>query len=69
MKASSLFTFIGGAALGAMIALLLAPEEGVKTRKKLKRKLKEYGIDLSKDELNELIGKLKQKVKGSSDND
>ena len=61
MKASTFFTFLGGAALGAMIALLVAPEKGSDTRKKLRHKLKEHGIDLSKEELNELINRLKRK--------
>lgn len=61
MKASTLFTFLGGAALGAATALLLAPDDGVSTRKKIKRKLRKYGIDLSKDELNELIEKFRNK--------
>ena len=29
--------FVGGAVLGAAIALLLAPESGVKTRRRIKR--------------------------------
>ena len=61
MKASTFFTFLGGAALGAMIALLAAPEKGSDTRKKLRRKLKEYGVDLNKEELNELIDRLRRK--------
>ena len=61
MKASTFLAFIGGAALGALIALLLAPEDGVKTRKKIKRKLKEYGIRLSKEDLNEFIEHFKRK--------
>ncbi len=55
MKASALFAFFGGALLGAGAALLLAPDSGVKTRKKLKRKLKK----LRPDELEELIGRYK----------
>ena len=61
MKASTLFAFLGGAALGAVIALLAAPDKGSDTRKKLRRKLKEYGIDLNKEELNELIDRFKRK--------
>ncbi len=61
MKASTFFAFIGGAALGAMTGLLLAPDSGSKTRKKLKNKLKEHGVDLSTDELNELINRLRHK--------
>ena len=61
MKASTFFTFLSGAVLGAMIALLVAPEKGSDTRKKLRRKLKEHGIDLSKEELGELIDRLRRK--------
>ena len=61
MKASTFFAFLGGAALGAIIALLVAPDKGSDTRKKLRRKLKEYGIDLNKEELNELIDRFKRK--------
>ena len=61
MKASTFFAFLGGAALGAIIALLAAPDKGSDTRKKLRRKLKEYGIDLNKEELNELIDRFKRK--------
>ncbi len=61
MKASSFFTFLGGATLGAIIALLVAPDKGSNTRRELRRKLKEHGIDLSKEELNELIGRLRHK--------
>ena len=61
MKASTFFAFLGGAALGAMAALLLAPEKGVNTRKELKRKLKEYGVKLDREELTELINRLRRK--------
>ena len=61
MKASTFFTFLSGTVLGAMIALLVAPEKGSDTRKKLRRKLKEHGIDLSKEELGELIDRLRRK--------
>ena len=62
MKASSFFTFLGGAALGALVALLLAPEKGADTRKKIKRLLKEHGINLNKKELNDLIDRLRRKT-------
>ncbi|MDR2037516.1 MAG: YtxH domain-containing protein [Bacteroidales bacterium] len=63
MKATSIFAFLGGAALGAATALLLAPDSGLKTRKKLKKRLKDYGIDLNKEELTNLIHNLKTKAK------
>ena len=55
MKVSGLVSFLAGAAVGATIALLYAPDSGVNTRKKIRAKLKEHGIDLSKAELNELV--------------
>ena len=69
MKASTFLAFVGGAALGAIIALLFAPEEGEKTREKIKSKLKEYGIDLNKEELNELFNRIRQKPAKETVND
>lgn len=53
MKADSLFTFLGGALVGAAIAILFAPESGDETRKKIKETIdKEYqGL---KDKFNSL---------------
>lgn len=67
MKASTFFSFLGGAAVGAALALLLAPEDGPSTRKKLKRKLKKYGVDLNNDELSELIAKFVGQKKAKAD--
>ena len=61
MKASNFFTFLTGAALGACLALLFAPDKGSNTRDKIRLKLKKHGIDLSKDELNELISRIRGK--------
>ena len=61
MKASQLITFLGGAFLGAIIALLLAPESGDETREKIKSKLEEKGIKLSKEQLDEFIESIKEK--------
>jgi len=36
MKTDTLFAFIGGAIVGAAAALLLAPESGEETRKKIR---------------------------------
>jgi len=51
MKASNFFTFFAGAAVGAAVALLFAPEKGVNTRKEIRRQLKKRGIQLRNDEL------------------
>ena len=42
--------FLGGALVGASIALLFAPEKGVDTRARIKALLKSKGIDFSDDE-------------------
>lgn len=62
MKISHLLMFLGGAAIGAVIALLLAPESGTENREKINAKLKEHGIDLSKEQLDEFIEMIKQKL-------
>ena len=61
MKVSNIFTFLAGAAAGAAIALLFAPDSGANTRKKIKRHLKDHGVILSKEELNEFINRFKGK--------
>lgn len=62
MKTSNIFALIGGVAIGATIALLLAPDSGKNTRMKIQKKLKEKGIDLSPEQLDELIEKLRSKI-------
>lgn len=62
MKASQLITFLGGAFLGAIIALLLAPESGDDTREKIKARLAEKGIKLNKEQLDEFIDSIKEKL-------
>ena len=41
MKAQSLFAFLAGAAVGAAVALLVAPDSGVNTRKKIARTIRQ----------------------------
>lgn len=54
MKADSLFTFLGGALVGAAVAILFAPESGDETRRKIKDSFdKEY------QNLKEKINRLK----------
>ena len=60
MKASNILALLGGVAIGAIVALLLAPDSGKNTREKINNKLKEKGINLSKEELDEFIEKMKK---------
>lgn len=65
MKAlASVLTFIGGIAVGAAVGVLMAPEKGAETRRKILEVLKEKGVILSKDQLDELVAKVKAKIGG-----
>jgi len=50
---------IGGAVLGAGVALLFAPEKGSVQRKKIADVLSKYGIKLKKKDLDDLVEDLK----------
>jgi gas vesicle protein len=68
MKSSSkiaLFSFIAGAAAGAVLGLLFAPDKGSVTRQKIKTKAKEFSDEVSdkfdqmKDEMKNIKDRLK----------
>ena len=50
--------FLGGAAVGAIVGLLMAPEKGEDTRARIVRFLKEKGISLRKEDIDELVQKI-----------
>ncbi|HIX45163.1 MAG TPA: YtxH domain-containing protein [Candidatus Barnesiella excrementipullorum] len=50
--------FLGGAAVGAIVGLLMAPEKGEDTRARIVRFLKEKGISLKKEDIDELVKKI-----------
>ena len=55
MKAVNyLLAFIGGAAVGAAVGILFAPEKGSATRAKIMENLKARGLKMSKKEMEEL---------------
>ncbi|MDR2475691.1 MAG: YtxH domain-containing protein [Bacteroidales bacterium] len=62
MRTSGLLAFLAGAATGAVIALLFAPEKGEETRRRIVDKVKE-GAEFTSENINELIDKLQEKAK------
>ena len=62
-----LAAFIGGAAIGAALGILFAPEKGEDTRQKIKDILREKGIKLNRSEMDELVDKIANEVKEAVD--
>ncbi len=50
MSSKSWLGFVAGIAVGATTAVLLAPDKGKNTRKRIKSKAKDWGVDLEKVE-------------------
>lgn len=53
---------IGGAIAGAALGLLVAPEKGEDTRKKIAKILREKGIKFKKSELDELTEQIEEEL-------
>ncbi len=56
MKTSTLLAFLGGAAIGAGIALLFTTEEGEKARKAFKETL-DKGVDRFAEKIDDIVYK------------
>lgn len=55
--------FMAGAAAGALIGVLYAPEKGEKTRKNIKKKGSRYAEDV-KDGMNDFMDDIKERLDG-----
>ena len=72
-KENTLLALLAGAALGAGIGVLYAPDKGTKTRKKIKQKVEEAGHDIServshaKADLTRSVNEKKEEMKEKLD--
>lgn len=56
MSSKSWLGFVAGVAVGATTALLLAPDKGKNTRKRIKSKAKDLGVNIDKVESKVDVG-------------
>lgn len=57
-----ILSVVGGAVAGAAIGLLLAPEKGEDTRSKIAKILREKGISLKKNKMEELVDEIEDQI-------
>lgn len=58
--------FLGGAAVGAAMGILFAPEKGEDTRRKIAEILRKKGIRLNRSEMDDLVDEIASELKGET---
>lgn len=61
-----LAAFLGGAAVGATLGVLFAPEKGEDTRAKIAEILRKKGIRLNRSEMDDLVDEIAAEMKSES---
>ena len=61
-----LAAFLGGAAIGATLGILFAPEKGEDTRAKIAEILRKKGIRLNRSEMDDLVDEIAAEMKGEN---
>ena len=61
-----LAAFLGGAAIGAALGILFAPEKGEDPRHKIAEILRKKGIRLSRTEMENLVDEIATELKGEA---
>ena len=58
-----LYAFLGGAVVGCAAAILFSPESGKDLRERIRRMLRNRGIDFTDDDIDALVAQISSEIK------